>query len=144
MRLPTERYDKKMKTKLKNYCIFEDELAPVDPVTRYPRNTMGYMRCDYDGRKWHSNGFPINRELENPERIRELDSLTGELMDLFPDLESLAEFCNEHAEDLRTNGDYFLYYSGVSCNFKIQVSTRRNDYNLRVFAFAKGTVIGDG
>lgn len=122
---------KKFVLALSRYCDFSDAWKDRTPCGHSARE-MGYTRSDFSGRKWWTSPFPLNRELETPERAKELDDVTSMLMEAFPSLNALGDFCELFAEDLRRDNEYNLYYKGRYASYWIRVIIRKRDYNLYV------------
>lgn len=124
---------KKFVMALSRYCDFSGAWKDRTP-RGYPVSEMGYTRSDFDGQKWWTSPFPLDDKLETPERARELDVVTSKLMEAFPSLDSLGDFCELFAEDLRRDNEYNLYYKGRYANYWIRCIIRERDYNLYVHA----------
>lgn len=127
-----------IKDKLSNICTFPEAMIKAPSMS-----LMGYVRCDHDGWQWWSTCFPVNRDLETPDRAAELDAITDALHEAFPTLAELKKYCTAKGEDQDTGYDYYLYLSDESLvnNYFIHACTRRNDYNLRIHAIVKEAVI---
>lgn len=97
---------------------------------------MAYVRMDYSGKRWWTSGFSVHKETETPERVEELVSISTALIDTFPSLSDLEEFCILNAEDLRNGQEYNLYVNGAEMNYWLRVNTKGN-YHVYIHAFTK-------
>ena len=110
----------------------------------YPKSEMGYFRCDYDGYKWWNTVWPVNRELETPELIREFDSLYDSFRQMFPSREAMAIYCRSHAEPTSDSTEYNAYLELEHGFYWFRMITRKGDYNLYLHCISKAALAASG
>ena len=110
----------------------------------YPKSEMGYFRCDYDGYKWWNTVWPINRELETPELIREFDSLYDSFRQVFPSREAMTIYCRSHAEPTSDSTEYNAYLELEHGFYWFRMITRKGDYNLYLHCISKAALAASG
>ena len=103
----------------------------------YAKSELAYFRADYDGNKWWSTVWPINRDLESTELVKEVDSLFADILNEFPDLKTMTSYCHTHFED-PWDKTVFDYYLELEYGFYwLKMITRKGDYNLYLHCFSK-------
>lgn len=109
----------------------------------YPKSEMGYFRCDYDGYKWWNTVWPVNRELETPELIREFDSLYDDFLKVFPSREAMGVYCRSHAEATSDPTEFNAYLELEHGFYWLRMITRKGDYNLYLHCLSKAALAGN-
>jgi len=70
-------------------------------------------------------------------RLKEFNRVWRSLMDLFPDAETMEDFCSTRAEDLRNGHDYNMFLDGNQCQYWIRCNKVANKGNLYIHAVVK-------
>lgn len=100
-----------------------------------------HIRADYDGYRWWNSIWPCNKELATLQVRREADLVYDRLIadDAFQDLTALREFCRKYPEAAvhGSKDEYNFYFDGELCVYWLRCITRRKDYNLYLYVFAK-------
>ena len=109
----------------------------------YPKSEMGYFCCDYDGYKWWNTVWPVNRELETPELIREFDSLYDDFLKVFPSREAMGVYCRSHAEPTSDPTEFNAYLELEHGFYWLRMITRKGDYNLYLHCLSKAALAGN-
>lgn len=95
-----------------------------------------YFRLNFSENRWWSSLFSVHKELETPERIREMSDVCSSLISAFPTLSDLEDFCLLNAEDLRNGHEYNLYVTGQELNYWLRIDTEGN-YPVFIHALTK-------
>lgn len=118
---------------------FQEIENPGEAMPRY-RRELGYIRADYDGRKWYNTIQKVHENLDTPSMGHEIDAVYNMLISehIFPDLKALRSFCaNFPPACVNQDGDYDFYLEGDLCWYWLRLTTRDRDYNLYLHAFVK-------
>lgn len=120
---------------------FQEIENPGKGISRY-RRELGYIRAEYDGRKWHNSIHQVHDHLGTLPMCHEIDAVYDTLISehMFPGLKALRSFCAGFPQ-ARANrdGDYDFYLEGALCWYWLRLVTRDKDYNLYLHAFLKET-----
>lgn len=106
----------------------------------YPISEMGYLRCDHDGCQWWSTAWPVNRALETPELIAELDGVFAGFRKAFRSREAMARWCREHAQPTSDPTEFNAWYEGRHGVFWLRMITRTGDYNLYLHGLSRAAL----
>lgn len=131
-----------IRNQLSRYCDFPNDcsyLTACDGSSqRYPAREMAFIRCGHNGTNWYRAPYIVRKSLYLRQREKELEAVTSAILGAFANISELEDFCIEHAEDLRADGQYNLYLSSADlCNYWIRVNTTRRNYPLYIHAIVK-------
>ena len=109
-------------------CEFLDDLKDKDG--RYPKKEISYCRAYYKGQWWRT-WFSV-QDLSDRSLGEEIDSFVDAFFERreFYDLDSLSEFCRNHAAATTDPTEYNLFSDTEHFNIWIRLITRSNDYNV--------------
>lgn len=130
---------KKLIDRWEKECPFREVLAEEKESINHSPKLFGYLRGDYDGCRWWNTWCPVNLELENAKGMAaELNRVYAEFVRAFPKLITVNRYCCQNLEPAECSTDvYYMFLSGEHANFWFRIITRRGDYNLYLYAFAK-------
>lgn len=126
-----------------------DKLTKVNPCPEawqdkgdngYPRSELGYFRCDYDGYRWWNTVWPVNRDLETPELVKEFDTLYDSFLKAFPSREAMSIFCRAHAEPTTDATEFNAYVELEHGFYWLRMITRKGDYNLYLHCLSRAAL----
>lgn len=106
----------------------------------YPISEMGYLRCDNDGSQWWSTGWPVNRSLETPELIAELDRVFASFRKSIRTLDAMTRWCREHAQPTSDPTEFNAWYEGRHGVYWLRLITRPRDYNLYLHCLSRAAL----
>ena len=129
-----------MKERMTNICPFADAWQDKDE-TRYPKSEVGYIRADYEDRWWNTV-WPIHRQLETPELVREFDAVYAAFCREFPDFHAVCDFCRTSAEPTSSDTEYNAYLEGEHGVYWFRFITRYRDYNLYLHCLSRAVLEG--
>lgn len=110
--------------------VFQEIENSGKAVPRY-RRELGYIRADYDGRRWYNTIHKVHENLDTSSICREIDAVYDMLISehIFPNLEALRSFCsNFPLARVNRDGDYDFYMEGALCWYWLWLITRDRDY----------------
>ena len=129
--------------KLKKECPFPSVWEHKGENGR-PVSELGYFRADYDGYKWWNTVWPVNKELETPELVKEFDALLDSFYETFPTLSDMTYFCMSRLDPLNRSTEYDAYLDlGGPGFYRFRMIARKGDYNLYLYCFSKAMIEGD-
>lgn len=122
--------------------VFEDTELHEGYSIPILRRKVGHIRADYDGYRWWNTVWPCHNELLTEEISHEIDAVYTALTatDGLKDLDTLCHYCHQHMEacvSQEFSDEFNFYLTGVYCDFWIRLITRKGDYNIYLYAFAK-------
>lgn len=129
-----------MKYEFSKTCSFEQDINDTslehDAVSTkpYPKKLIAYIRGDYKN-QWWTGYFGVHEELRTAQTDREGDDLLDYLTtEMFPDLDSLIDFCESR---YKGKDDVWLYAECELCNYAVRIIPMKNNYNLYLYQYLK-------
>jgi hypothetical protein len=92
------------------------------------------------GCQWWSTAWPVNRALETPELIAELDGGFVGFRKAFRNREAMARWCREHAQPTSDPTEFHAWYEGKHGSYWLRMITRRGDYNLYLHCLSRAAL----
>lgn len=122
--------------------VFEDTEMLEGSSFPVPRRKVGHLRADYDGYRWWNTVWPCHSNLVTTDISHEIDMTYATLTakNGFKDLDALRHYCQQHMEACVSPefaDEFNFYLTGMYCDFWIRLITRKGDYNMYLYAFAK-------
>lgn len=110
----------------------------------FSKAELGYFRCDYDGYKWWTTVWPVNKELEEPELATEFNAVLASFLETFPTLSDLRKYCNARflPHERAFAIDAFLDLDGPGL-YWLRIRLPEKDYNLYLHCISKKAIAED-
>lgn len=123
-----------LKDRLLTTCSFK-ELWEKKGDNGYPKAELAYFRCDWEGHWWNTV-WPINREWETPELVKEFDGLKEAFFREIPTFDAMVRFCEQHCEKIGKD-EYNAYFEGEHGLYWFRFIARYRDYNLYLHCYSR-------
>ena len=104
---------------------------------RHPKAEVGYIRADFNGYRWWNTVWPVNKALETPEIVAEIDAVYDAFLRDFPSLEAVRRYCRERAEETSCDTEFNAYLEMPLGFYWLRLITRDRDYNLYLHCISK-------
>lgn len=118
--------------------IFENTKKDGNSVLSHPASEVAYSRSDYDGRRWWSSWFDIQKERPSHDLCVEIDQFQNALFQMpeFKTLDTMRRLCRI-AQPTSSASEFNLYSETGHFFIWLRLTTQFRDYNLRVHYYLK-------